>query len=186
LEHCVKLFLKSKSSNVSQSVQRSSVSKTFSPLLMRLEASIKDQTLSLYENSETPSRVFPISSAKNGTGSQEGSFRTPLGRFRIAHKYGKKAPLGTIFRSRKPVGIWPTQIPSNLSKDDDLVLSRILWLEGIDPHNLNTKQRYIYLHGTNHEDQIGTPCSAGCLRLNNSDIIELFDLIAVGTALTIL
>jgi len=81
-------------------------------------------------------------------------------------------PSGTVFRSRvalKPVDPLPPT--------EDLVMSRILWLDGLDEHNANTRDRYIYIHGTKHEDQIGTPASCGCVRMRNADVIELFDLV---------
>ncbi|MFA5041157.1 MAG: L,D-transpeptidase, partial [Bdellovibrionales bacterium] len=69
--------------------------------------------------------------------------------------------------------------------EDDLVLTRILWLEGRESHNANTKERYIYIHGTNREDLLGTPASHGCIRMSNNEIIELFDLIPVGASVEI-
>ena len=70
--------------------------------------------------------------------------------------------------------------------EEDLILSRILWLEGLDPENANTRDRYIYLHGTNQESLIGTPASHGCVRLSNQDIIEIYEKVAVGTPVEII
>jgi lipoprotein-anchoring transpeptidase ErfK/SrfK len=81
-----------------------------------------------------------------------------------------------IFRSRIATGKVADQ-----GGEEDLVLTRILWLEGLDPHNANTRQRYIYIHGTNQEHLIGTPASHGCIRLRNNDMIDLFDRVNEGT-----
>ena len=106
--------------------------------------------------------------------------KTPLGRFRVAEKFGADAPVGTVFKSREPVGS-QGEHPS----DDDLVLSRILWLDGLEPHNANTRDRFIYIHGTNHEHKIGEIASHGCIRMRNVDLIELFDLIEPGAPVSI-
>ena len=116
----------------------------------------------------------------NGTGSEEGSHKTPLGRFLINEKHGYKAPVGTIFKGRRPSGIWLRE-----EDEGDLILSRILWLTGQDDENANTKQRYIYIHGTNHEDKIGAPHSCGCIRMKNQDVVKLYDQVGLGTAVEI-
>ncbi len=86
-----------------------------------------------------------------------------------------------IFKSRLPIG----EIAPH-GGDEDLVLTRILWLEGLDPENANTHERYIYIHGTNQEDLVGTPASHGCIRLRNRDVIDLFDRIPAKTSVEIL
>ena len=121
------------------------------------------------------SKVYKISTAKNGMGEEEHSFKTPRGKFKICEKIGKGVEIFTIFDSRKPVAIWDKK-----EVKQDLILSRILWLTGIEKCNENTKQRYIYIHGTNHENQLGTAKSMGCIRMKNTDIIELFDMIKVN------
>jgi len=121
-----------------------------------------------------------VSTSQFGLGTQEGSFQTPIGRFRICEKIGDSAPLWSIFKSRVRTG----EIASH-GGNEDLVLTRILWLEGIDPENANTKSRYIYFHGTNREDLIGTPASHGCIRLRNSEMVELFDLVKEGVSVLI-
>ncbi|MFN2541329.1 MAG: L,D-transpeptidase family protein, partial [Chthoniobacterales bacterium] len=110
----------------------------------------------------------------------QGSFKTPLGRFRIAEKIGHTAAPGTIFKARVPLH------PSDpLPETEDLITSRILWLDGLDADNANSRVRYIYIHGTKHEDRIGTLDSHGCIRMRNADIIELFDLVEEGTPVVI-
>ena len=89
-------------------------------------------------------------------------------------------PSGTVFVGRVP--LMPEDAPP---PTEDLVLSRILWLDGVEPHNDNTRGRFIYIHGTRHEDKIGEPDSHGCIRMRNADVIELFDLVNVDTPVTI-
>ena len=125
-------------------------------------------------------KSWPVSTSRFGLGSEPGSYKTPTGRFRIAEKIGAGAPLWSVFRSRLPTG----EI-AEPGGDQDGILSRILWLEGLDPDNQNTRERFIYFHGTNQEDLIGTPASHGCIRMKNSDIAELFDLVPVGTLVVI-
>jgi lipoprotein-anchoring transpeptidase ErfK/SrfK len=144
-----------------------------------IEISIPNQTLRLRCGSVV--RTYPISSSRFGLGTEEGSLKTPLGRFRIAEKIGDGMPRGTIFRSRVPLG------PDDpLPDTEDLITSRILWLDGIDPDNANTKDRYIYIHGTKHENRIGEPDSHGCIRMLNADVIELFDLVQEGALVRII
>ena len=123
-----------------------------------------------------------ISTSKWGLGSEPGSNRTPTGRFRVAEKHGAAAPVGTIFKSRQPVGRWR---PGGRVLPDDLITSRLLWLEGIEKHNANTYVRYIYLHGTNQEHRLGTPHSHGCVRLSTEAVIELYDLVPEGAEVVI-
>ncbi len=144
-----------------------------------LRISVKDQRLTLSEGEKTI-RSYPISTSQFGPGSEEGSMRTPLGRFRIGEKIGDDAPLGTVFKGRQPV---PREIEH--APDDDLVMSRILWLDGLEEHNANTRDRFIYIHGTNHEAKIGEPASHGCIRMRNADLVELFDLVPVETPVLI-
>ena len=89
-------------------------------------------------------------------------------------------PHGTIFRSRVPLG------PEDpLPSTEDLVMSRILWLDGADEHNANTRDRFIYIHGTKHEDKMGIPDSHGCIRMRNADVVELFNLVDETTQVVI-
>jgi lipoprotein-anchoring transpeptidase ErfK/SrfK len=124
---------------------------------------------------------FPVSTSKFGLGFEEGSYKTPTGKFRIARKIGGSAPPWTIFRARKNTG--------HLAKPggkEDLVLTRILTLDGLERHNANSLARYIYIHGTNQEHLIGTAASHGCVRLRNSDMISLHRMVRAGTPVRIL
>lgn len=106
--------------------------------------------------------------------------KTPLGNFQIAEKIGHGAMPGTIFKARVALG------PDDpLPDTDDFITSRILWLDGLDEHNANTRERFIYIHGTKYEDRIGIPDSHGCVRMRNSDVIELFDLVDGTTQVVI-
>ncbi len=125
-------------------------------------------------------RTYPVSTSQFGLGSEPGSFKTPLGRFRVAAKIGGDQPIDMAYKSREPI-----RATAEMLKDDDLIMSRILWLDGLEPHNANTRERYIYIHGTNHEERIGEPASHGCIRMRNADVAELFDLVEVDTRVTI-
>lgn len=146
----------------------------------RLVVSIDDQSLDVLDG-ETSIHRFTVSTAAKGTGFTSGSYRTPTGRFRISEKIGAGLPAGTVFKSRMPVGMWS---PGD-DNSGDLVLTRILRIEGLDPANANTLDRYIYIHGTNHEELLGTPASHGCIRLASDDMIRLFDMVDVGTGIEI-
>lgn len=147
---------------------------------LQLLVSVDEQKLRLF-GKEGQLKEYLISTAAKGIGFQEGSFRTPTGLFRIAEKIGDGAESGTIFSARVPVGTWH---PGDTS-DDDLILTRILRIDGLEPENANTFDRFIYLHGTNREDLLGQPASHGCIRMANQDIIELFDLVETNTPLEI-
>ena len=134
----------------------------------RLEVSIDDQTLKVIAGDQCI-RQFDISTAAKGMGFAMDSYRTPTGRFRVAEKIGADETSGTIFKMRVPVGVWQ---PGDAT-ESDLVLSRILRLDGLEPANANTLERYIYIHGTNHENQLGHPASHGCIRLGNAAMKKL-------------
>ena len=122
----------------------------------------------------------PCSTGAAGTGSAPGSGCTPLGRFAIHSKHGENAPLLTVFRGRLPVGLHPAA-----SRGEDAILSRILTLRGLEPHNANTLSRFIYIHGTADVEQLGTPVSHGCIRLSSQDAATLFDLVPLHTPVLI-
>jgi HAD superfamily phosphoserine phosphatase-like hydrolase len=148
--------------------------------MTRIEISLDRQELDLFRGDEIV-RTYRISSGEKGMGFVEGSFRTPTGRFAIAGKIGDGEPIHTRFNARVPVGIWKPED----GDDTDLVLTRILQLDGLDEQNANTLERYIYIHGTNREDLIGVPASHGCIRLANADMIDLFEKVADGAEVII-
>lgn len=122
-----------------------------------------------------------VSTAANGVGGEMGSYRTPPGWHRVHRRIGQGAGVGTVFVSREPSGeMW-----HNETRDDDLVLTRILTLEGLEDGvnrgpGCDSLERYIYLHATNHEESLGRPTSHGCVRLGNADMVALFDLVLEG------
>ncbi len=150
-----------------------------------VHVSVRAQALSLVQDGEV--RVsYPVSTAAAGRGCRAGSLRTPTGVHRVAARIGARAPLGAVFRSRSSAG----QVWRGERTREDLILTRILWLEGLEPgHNrgggVDTYQRCIYVHGTNHEGRIGTPASHGCIRMRNADIVHLFRSVMRGTLVVI-
>jgi hypothetical protein len=142
----------------------------------RISVSVGNQSLRLWEGQRLH-KEWPCSTSKFGLGNKEGSLRTPLGRFSVKEKHGAGENICTIFRSRLPVGQWE----AGGDTAEDLVLTRILRLEGMQEGNANTFERYIYIHGTNDERRIGQRSSHGCIRLKNEAVIELFDAVAEGT-----
>ena len=150
---------------------------------MHLRVSVSAQRLDLVGEDGSVTRSFPVSTAKKGTGSEPDSNKTPLGWHRICEKIGDGAAPGTQFIGRRPTGrIWQ---PTDPVEEKNLVLTRILWLDGEEEHNRTSKNRYIYIHGTNREDLIGTPASAGCVCLKNSDVIDLYALVPLGARVEI-
>jgi L,D-transpeptidase YbiS len=145
----------------------------------KIDISIGDQRLTLTLDGEVL-RSYLVSSSRFGIGTEEGSMKTPLGNFRIAEKIGDGVAPGTIFKARVALG------PDDpLPETEDLITSRILWLDGMDEENANTRERFIYIHGTKHEDKIGMPASHGCIRMRNDDVIELFELVDETTQVVI-
>jgi len=143
-----------------------------------IEVSISLQNVTLSQNGQALFQA-PVSTAANGPGFQEGSYQTPTGHFLVRERIGEGAPLCTSFKGRLPRSVW------NGEESDDAILTRILWLEGLDKENANTYRRYIYFHGTHAEEMIGQPASHGCIRLKNEDMLTLFDLTPIGASVRI-
>jgi lipoprotein-anchoring transpeptidase ErfK/SrfK len=146
---------------------------------MRIYVHVPSQTLDLLDG-DTLLRRYVISSSRFGLGSESGSNRTPVGRFRIAEKHGDGAEAGMVFVSREPTG--------QIGREDDPkdnVQTRILWLDGLEKGNANTYDRYVYIHGTNAESRLGMPASEGCIRMSNTDVIDLYDSVEPGTEVVI-
>ena len=142
--------------------------------------SIADQTLKYQD------KTYSISSAKNGVGEAEGSYCTPTGQFKIAEKIGDNLEVGSVLVAREPTGeiFSKTLFEHNLGRD--WILTRILWLEGVEAHNSNTKGRYIYIHGSPDGTPMGVPGSKGCIRMHNDDMITLFDHVQTGEDVVIM
>lgn len=145
----------------------------------KIDISIARQELVL-KHGRRVLRRYPVSSSRFGIGTRRGSKKTPLGRFHISEKIGAGAASGTIFVGR--IALAPNAPPP---PTEDWITSRILWLDGLEKANANTHERFIYIHGTKHEDKIGRPDSHGCIRMRNADVIELFELVPEGTLVTI-
>ena len=164
-----------------------------------LLVSPNDQKL-IYVDNNIIKSSYSISTSKFGLGNVNDSFKTPIGLHIIAEKIGDEMPIFTIFKGRKPLENNMTLIDFNKDKklqDDhfkdceDVITSRILRLRGLEPNinlggNVDSYNRYIYIHGTAHEDLIGQKASHGCIRMRNKDVIELFDMCPIDMSVLIL
>ena len=135
---------------------------------------------------EYKGKSYSISTAKNGIGEVEDSYCTPTGKFKIAEKIGGNLELGSVLIDRRPTGEIYNADLAKKNPDRDWILTRILWLDGVEVHNRNTKNRYIYIHGSPDETQMGMPGSKGCIRMHNYDVIELFESIHTGEEVVII
>jgi lipoprotein-anchoring transpeptidase ErfK/SrfK len=119
---------------------------------------------------------YPISTSKFGLGDRPGSNATPLGELKVRRKIGGDAPVGAVFKSRKPTGeVLAVDAPGR-----DPIVTRILWLDGQEVENRHAFDRHIYIHGTPEERNIGIPASYGCIRMKSRDVIELYNILGVG------
>jgi len=156
-----------------------------SPRGLVINVDITQQHLSLHDASHCI-KTWPVSTAKNGAGNQQDSFQTPTGTHCIAEKIGDGDPACSLFVGRQNTGQIATIINDAVAADKDMISSRILWLQGLQAGinkggDVDSHDRYIYIHGTPEEGLIGTPASHGCIRMRNADVIELFDLVDSGT-----
>ncbi len=157
---------------------------------MKINIRIPRQELELLDDAGNLLRRYPVSTGANGMGEESGSYCTPRGRHIIRAKIGKGQPIGTIFERRRPIGeIFTPQLGAQ-HPGRDWILTRILWLSGCEVgYNrlglCDTMRRYIYIHGTPEETELGKPGSRGCVRMRNADLLELFDLVAAGTPVMI-
>lgn len=129
-------------------------------------------------------KSYPVSTSKLPPCNVKNSLGTPRGLHEIAERIGAGQPPGMVFKSRIPTGRHFSELPEDVAQTQ-LITSRILWLRGLQPGinrggEVDTYERYIYLHGTNHEHRIGEPMSAGCIELRNLDIIELYEQVRTG------
>ena len=141
-------------------------------------------------DSETVKKEYAVSTSKHGTGSKKDSCKTPLGRHRIAKKIGTGGRLNEIYKDRKAAGKIALINNSKEPSKEDFVTTRILWLEGLEKGrnkggSVDSFKRYIYIHGTPDEGLIGRPASHGCVRMKNTEVAELFDLVEEGTEVVI-
>jgi lipoprotein-anchoring transpeptidase ErfK/SrfK len=157
---------------------------------MRIEISIQHQTLTLFDDFGGIKARYSVSTAANGIGCEKDSGCTPLGMHTIRAKIGAGMPLNVVFVGRRPTGeILSPELVAQYPQRD-WILTRILWLSGTEVGknrlgNVDSMQRYIYIHGTPDTEPMGQPCSHGCVRMRNQDVMELFDLVDVGTPVVI-
>jgi lipoprotein-anchoring transpeptidase ErfK/SrfK len=124
---------------------------------------------------------YPVSTSKFGLGDRFGSNATPLGEFKIKKKIGDGAPLGAVFKSRKLTG----EILEPDAPGRDPIVTRILWLNGLEPQNRNAYERFIYIHGTAEERRIGEAVSYGCIRMRSKDVADLYNIVGIGARVKI-
>jgi lipoprotein-anchoring transpeptidase ErfK/SrfK len=142
--------------------------------------STRDQKLAVLDRG-TLMATYAVSTSKFGLGDSLRSSCTPLGQLEVAKKIGDNAPLGAVFKDRVRTG--EIVVPNSPGRDP--IVTRILWLRGREAQNANAFGRYIYIHGTPEERLIGTPASYGCIRMRSTDVIELYNVVGVGAAVTI-
>lgn len=157
---------------------------------MRIEVSIADQSLTLFDAKGDVIKRYPVSTAARGAGEQMGSYQTPRGLHRIRARIGNGLPLGAVLRGRRPTGEVCTPELKAAQPGKDWILTRILWLCGEEPGvnrggQVDTMRRYVYIHGTPDDTPLGVTGSHGCVRMRNSDMVELFDQVPVGTPVLI-
>jgi lipoprotein-anchoring transpeptidase ErfK/SrfK len=143
--------------------------------------SVPDQRLALVKDGELVAR-FPVSTSRFGTGDHFGSYRTPLGDLKVCDKIGDNLTPGAVIRHRSATGeVLPVNAPGR-----DPIVTRLIWLDGLQPQNQNAHARGIYIHGTPEERTIGTPVSWGCIRMRSKDVIQVFNEVPVGTVVSII
>jgi L,D-transpeptidase YbiS len=158
--------------------------------MQRIEISIARQSLSLLDHQGRELRRYSVSTARNGGGECQGSHCTPRGKHVIRAKIGAGLPVNTVFVARRPTGeVWSPALQARYP-GRDWILTRILWLSGCEPGfnrlgPVDTMRRYIYIHGSPDAVKMGRPGSIGCIRMRNRDIVELFELVAARTPVTI-
>src|SRR5216110_1752663 len=150
------------------------------PLSADMIVSVPDQVLALVDRGKLIAR-YSISTSKFGTGDSAASFRTPLGTLFISAKIGDRLPQGAVIKNRMPTG----EIVEVDAPGRDAIVSRVIWLRGMETQNQKARNRCIYIHGTPEERRIGTPASFGCIRMRSRDIIDLYDRVHIGTHVVI-
>jgi L,D-transpeptidase catalytic domain len=152
------------------------------PISSNLEiiVSVAEQRLALV-NGGIIVKKFPVSTSRFGLGDNFGSYKTPIGRLRVCLKLGNKLPEGAVFKRRNFSG----EVLARNARARDPIVTRILWLEGVESCNKNARRRCIYIHGTPQERSLGKATSFGCVRMRSHDVVEVFDAVPVGTAVTI-
>lgn len=146
----------------------------------RILISVPDQTMMVLQDGK-PLAIYPISTSKFGLGDGRNTNQTPLGEMRIKKKIGEALPSGGVLKGRKFTG----EVLAVNAPGRDPIVTRILWLEGLEPQNKQAYSRFIYIHGTPEEVNIGKPASFGCIRMRSRDVIELYDLVGYGARVNV-
>ncbi len=141
----------------------------------KMIVSVRDQKMVLVRDGK-PVKFYRVSTSKFGLGDRPGSNHTPLGRMQVARKIGHNAPMGAVFKSRRPTG----EVLRPNAPGRDPIVTRILWLRGTESRNRNTFRRTIYIHGTPEERRLGTPASYGCIRMSSRDVADLYNRVGYG------
>lgn len=157
---------------------------------MQITVDVGNQQLRLMDASGEVLMDVTVATATKGTGQEYGSEQTPLGRHYIRAKIGAGCQDNTVFVARRPTGEVFDETLRSDHPERDWILTRILWLCGLEPGlnrrgNVDTMRRFVYIHGAPDSDEMGIPSSHGCIKMRNSDIVKLFDLVTVGTPVTI-
>jgi hypothetical protein len=153
-----------------------SSSETASEVVVR----VKDQKMGIYSGG-TLKKEYAISTSKFGLGDQLNSYRTPLGKHEVIAKIGHGLPPGAVLKSRH----WNGEVLKPNAPGRDPIVSRILWLNGLENDNSNAKRRYIYIHGTPEESRLGQPASYGCIRMGMKDVVDAFNEVNIGDKVVI-
>ena len=157
-------------------VSLSSSAADAAPLSADMIVSVPDQVLALVDRGKLIAH-YSISTSKFGTGDSAASYRTPLGTLFVSAKIGDRLPAGTVIKNRIPTG----EIVAVDAPGRDPIVSRVIWLRGMETQNEKARDRCIYIHGTPEERRIGKPASFGCIRMRSRDIIDLYDHVHIGT-----
>ena len=182
LSSCSSLQDINKMNKNSTIVELESIDSSYKSLENLIYVDISSQTLS-YIVKGTVSKKYSISSSYYGTGSEANSLKTPLGKHEIYKKIGNELPINAILKGRVWNGAIADIIEGPIDTDYDHVTSRILWLDGLEEgknkgNGVDSRNRYIYIHGTAEEGLIGKPASDGCIMMYNNEVIELFELVS--------
>jgi lipoprotein-anchoring transpeptidase ErfK/SrfK len=150
------------------------------PLSADMIVSVPDQALALVDRGKLIAR-YSISTSKFGTGDSAASYRTPLGTLFVSAKVGDRLPAGAVIKNRIPTG----EMVGVDAPGRDAIVSRVIWLRGMEAQNQKARDRCIYIHGTPEERRIGNPGSFGCIRMRSRDVIDLYDRVHIGTHVVI-
>ena len=142
--------------------------------------SIPDQTLAVLDGDRVRAR-YRVSTSKFGNGDNVGSYRTPLGTLFVSGKFGDRLPVGTVIKNRAPTD----EVIAVDAPNRDAIISRVIWLRGMERQNSAAHDRCIYIHGTPEERHIGKPFSFGCIRMRSRDVVALYDSVHIGMHVTI-